>query len=105
MKLKSNLQHVFRCCGINILPGVNVVKLDRFFKHPAVQNLIEQGSFEVDNKQLDTELAKSAKQLSSDVKNIFDIKLLEAIKKHDTRASVIKAVDSQINKIKSDESR
>ena len=104
MRLKSNVEHVFRCMGINILPGINYVSNNKFFKHPAVKARIEEGMFEVEDKEIDLKehSSKTAKQLIKDIPEMFDLKLLERIKAKESRATVIEAIDKQIKRIKAE---
>lgn len=103
LKVKSNATHVFRCSGINILPGVNYIESDKFATHPSVIARVKAGLLVVEEclpEQQKDFASITAKDLIKDIKDILDVKVLENIKQNEKRVSVIQAVDAQIALIK-----
>lgn len=119
MKVKSNATYVYRCMGVNILPGLNFVTEPSFFEHPAVKARFQSGVLEMvydgagpeivyDASQHGQPKAErlpdfsgmNAKDLAKEIALIFDVNVLEKIKSSDNRVTVQKAVDDQILKIK-----
>lgn len=116
IKVKSNATYVFRCSGVNILPGINYVDNDKFFDHPSVKGRIENGTFKVDEplkkkaqekasvKGKEISLADyfttlNVRDLSAEIKQIFSIELLELIFESDNRATIKKACQDQLKKL------
>lgn len=98
-----NKGNYIRHIGVRLIPGANELKedaIDVFLQecdHPLNKVLI-------DNKEIVFELKGiselSAPKASSLVKDTFDLNLLEEWKDAETRKSVLKAIDEQIEAIK-----
>lgn len=105
MKVKSNVAHVFQMIvpQATIVPGINYITDDpAFLKHPHVQARIKAGLLEVLDEDVKDvgDAQKDYKSLLKDIPNILDIRVLEKIKETDKRASVLKAVEAQMEKLR-----
>jgi len=112
MKIKSNLLCVYLCEGVKLLPGISYIdNPERFLAHPATKKRIALGQIEILEKKVfkepvDVEEGGFAyenmpsKELLKELTNIFDLKVLEKIKKTDTRKTVLEKIETQIKKIK-----
>lgn len=102
MKLKSNLTYVYKVGNDFIMPGINYFDNLSLLEHPHIQAHIEHNTLELlsdlptnsDNK-IDYE-NMNAKDLVKEIKDIYDLRLLEKIKKGDNRKIVIDAVNKQL---------
>lgn len=103
LRVKSTATYVFRCCGVNIIPGVNFIESKLFLQHPTVQAAIQSKMLTVtpiDNDELTKDFGSmNAKALIKEIRQILDINVLMQIKQNETRASVLEILDLQINKI------
>lgn len=109
MKVESTAAHVFQMIipKVTIMPGINFVEnaiAKDFLAHPHVQARIKSGFLKVlDDKVDNIEGAMgNYKSLIKDIPSILDIKLLEKIKAEDKRPSIIKAVETQLAKLRED---
>lgn len=104
MKLKSNLTYVYIVGKNYIMPGLNYIEDISVLDHPHVQGHIDRKNLELlsdlpkknDSNSLNYE-EMNAKELAKEIKDIYDIKLLEKIKKSDTRKLVLDAIEKQLN--------
>ena len=103
MKLKSNVEYVFRCRGINIFPGVNLVDDKSLLDHPAVKARIEQKVFEVEETKshdVSSYLKESARKLAKEIPEMYNRSFLEQLLVQEPRSSVKKMIEDQLSKIK-----
>ncbi|MEK4883473.1 hypothetical protein NST81_01910 [Bacillus sp. FSL W8-0223] len=92
-----------RHIGVRLVPGANSLNQEdgeAFLKeseHPLNKVLLESGEISYEIKGL-SEL--SAQKAATLVKDTFDLKLLEEWKEKETRKTILKAIDEQIESIK-----
>lgn len=108
MKLKSNLAYVYKVGKHFIMPGLNYIDDLAILEHPHLKHHVEKKTIELLSELKKDEAnhidynAMNYKKLIREINDLYDIKLLEKIKRLDKRQSVINAVDNQIEKIKDD---
>jgi len=90
--------HSYEAEGVVLIPGTNLVEdeaFDRFIAHPLIAKLDEKGEFIYERSG-----KPSAKEAIALVKDTFDLETLEAMKEEETRSTVLKAIDEQIETLK-----
>lgn len=109
MKLKSNLTYVYKVGNSFILPGLNYLNDLTILDHPHIQAHIENNTLELlsdlpknDSNKISYE-QMNAKDLVKEIKDIFNINLLEEIKKNDCRKLVLEAVEKQMKVLRSED--
>lgn len=112
MKIKSNLLCVYLCEGVKLLPGISYIdNPEKFLAHPATQKRIALGQIEILEKKISNEPVDvedggfayenmPSKELLKEITNIFDLNILNRIKKTDTRKTVLEKIETQVKKIK-----
>lgn len=118
MKVHSHSSYVYRCCGINVMPGINHIDSKAFFEHPSVKARIEKGILELlesppkmveatayrteeqMNKDENVNGDQSTKILLKEIKDIYDHDQLKTIIEQDDRSKVVDAAKKQLAKIK-----
>jgi len=109
MKVVSTAKHVWMIyrpdsSHVAINPGVNLNVDESIKDHPDFKKRVELGLISVsgavsDFKEMDT------KELMSDIKRIYDVKVLEKILAEDERVAIQKAAKDQLDNIRKGEPR
>lgn len=122
MKLKSNATYVFKIGNKFIVPGFNILNKEeekKLMAHSSVVWRIEKGVFEIDQEKKPAKKAAkkaakkedfvagleelTAKEFSKEVVEIFDIALLEKIIRTDSRVTVQRAAQAQLDKLRGED--
>jgi hypothetical protein len=113
MKLKSNLTYVYVVGKNYIMPGLNYIEDVSILDHPHVQGHIEHNNLELLSDlpkkngafgKVELDYANmNAKELAREIKEIYDLKLLEKIQKNDTRKLVLDAVEKQLQSFREED--
>lgn len=128
--VRRNKANVFRCCGINILPGNNPIsdeQLEMLMKSDSFQNQLKNNVLSIvevdkdvpaktnlskkagtkgseeDLKEVKDILETSVKKAAPLIEEIYSIPTLEKIKKMDSRKGIHDAVDRQIEEIRAED--
>ena len=113
MRIRSNLTYVLKIKSEFIKPGINYIKDLNVISHPSFKARIDNKQIElldsknISNNQIrDEEIKgfdfknKKVADLIKDIREIYDLKLLEEIEKNDTRSSIKQACITQLENIK-----
>ena len=108
MLVKYNGASLYKCCGMRLMPGTNDVSKDvweRAKKHPAIKSRIKDGKIVFngakpsDSEDLGPFEGKNAKDSIEVVEGTLDREVLKKWKDEETRVTVLKAIDAQIEKL------
>ena len=98
-----NTGNYIRHIGVRLIPGANLLSendVESFLaesKHPLNKVLLDTGEIKVELEDISD---LSAPKVTALVKDTFDLALLEEWKGTETRKSILKAIDDQIESIK-----
>jgi hypothetical protein len=102
MKITSNLSHILIIRGNYILPGVNVVKDKTILEHPSIIARIKNGQLIAEDSDFDFK-SMHVSTLKKEIKDIYSIELLEKIMHEETRPSIVKAAEEQLEKLREED--
>jgi len=90
---------------ICFMPGINFVDkadISKLLKNKIFKARVDEGEFEILEEDADI-LKKPIPEVKQIIAEIFDIEILNSLKKEDSRKAIIEAVDKQLELIKPSE--